>query len=220
MTENKAHRILDALRQDFELPDWRDDTRNAFETLVRTVISQNTTSRNTARAFENLSKRFEITPESLSKANEVEVEEAIRVAGLHRNKGRVLRKLSCVILEEYGGSLDFIFESSLEQAREKLLELPGVGPKTADVVLLFSAKKSTLPVDTHVDRVSKRLALVDVRADYEHVRKGLQLLFNRADYYAVHVLFILLGKRFCLARRPLCSECPVNEMCPSRLVIG
>ncbi|MDH5634322.1 MAG: endonuclease III [Candidatus Bathyarchaeota archaeon] len=220
MTENKAHRILDALRQDFKLPDWRNETRDAFETLVRTVISQNTTSRNTARAFENLSKRFEITPESLSKANEAEVEEAIRVAGLHRNKGRALKKLSSVILEEYGGRLDFIFEVPLEQAREKLLELPGVGPKTADVVLLFSAKKPTLPVDTHVDRVSKKLALVDVRADYEHVRKRLQLLFNHADYYAVHVLFILLGRRFCLARRPLCSECPINELCPSKLVVG
>jgi endonuclease-3 len=220
MTENRAHRVLDILRRYFELPDWRNDTRSAFETLVRTVISQNTTSRNTARAFEDLSKRFEISPESLSKANEAEVEEAIRVAGLHRNKGRALKKLSSVILEEYGGSLDFIFDVPLEQAREKLLELPGVGPKTADVVLLFSAKKPTLPVDTHVNRVSKRLALVDVRTDYEHVRKGLQLLFNHADYYAVHVMFIMLGRRFCLARRPLCSECPVNELCPSRFVVG
>jgi endonuclease-3 len=218
MTENKGHRILGALRRYFELPDWRNDTRDAFETLVRTVISQNTTSKNTARAFENLSKRFEITPESLSKANEAEVVEAIRVAGLHRSKGRALRKLSSVILEEYGGSLDFIFKVPLEQARERLIELHGVGPKTADVVLLFSAKKPTLPVDTHVNRVSKRLALVDVRADYEQVRKGLQMLFDHADYYAVHVMFILLGRRVCLARRPLCSECPINELCPSRLV--
>jgi endonuclease-3 len=218
MTENKGHRILGALRRYFELPDWRNATRDAFETLVRTVISQNTTSKNTARAFENLSKRFEITPESLSKANEAEVVEAIRVAGLHRSKGRALRKLSSVILEEYGGSLDFIFKVPLEQARERLIELHGVGPKTADVVLLFSAKKPTLPVDTHVNRVSKRLALVDVRADYEQVRKGLQMLFDHADYYAVHVMFILLGRRVCFARRPLCSECPINELCPSRLV--
>jgi len=180
MTENKTHMILDGLRQHFELPNWRNDTRDAFGTLVRTVISQNTTSGNTARAFEDLSKRFEISPESLSKANEAEVEEAIRVAGLHRSKGKTLKKLSSMILEEYGGSLDSIFEMPLEQARESLLELPGVGPKTADVVLLFSAKKPTLPVDTHVNRVSKRLALVDVRADYEHVRKGLQLLFDRS----------------------------------------
>lgn len=218
MNENKAHRILGTLRQYFELPDWRNDTRDTFEILVRTVISQNTTSKNMIRAFENLSKRFEITPESLSKANEAEVGDAIKVAGLHRNKGRALKKLSSMILEDYGGSLDFIFEMPLERARERLRELPGVEPKTADVVLLFSARKPTLPVDTHVNRVSKRLALVDVRADYEHVRNGLQLLFNHADYYAVHVLFILLGRKFCLARRPLCSECPINEPCPSKLV--
>ena len=218
MTENKTHMILDGLRQHFELPNWRNDTRDAFGTLVRTVISQNTTSGNTARAFEDLSKRFELTPESLSKANDAEVAEAIRVAGLHRSKGRALKKLSSMILEDYGGSLDFICEMPLERARERLRELPGVRPKIADVVLLFSARKPTLPVDTHVNRVSKRLALVDVRADYEHVRKGLQLLFNPADYCAVHVLFILLGRKFCLARRPLCSECPINEPCPSRLV--
>ncbi len=215
MTQTRANKILEVLRKEYKLPDWS-RTRDPFETLIVTVISQNTASRNTARAFENLSKRFEISPEALSKADIEGIEETLKVAGLYRNKARNIKKLANIVLEHFGGSLNFIFETPLERAREKLLELPGVGPKTADVVLLFSAQKPTLPVDTHVNRVSKRLGLVDVKADYERVRGGLQQLFNPRDYYAVHVLLILHGRRFCRARNPLCSRCPVNQWCPSR----
>lgn len=218
MTKKKANKILELLRKEFKLPNWRGKERNPFETLIVTVISQNTDGRSTTRAFENLSKKFEITPEALSKADVEEIRKTLKVAGLYRNKTKVIKKLSNIILEDFGGSLNFIFETPLEQAREKLLGLPGVGPKTADVVLLFSAKKPTLPVDTHVNRVSKRLGLVDVKADYEGVRKGLQLLFAPQDYYAVHVLLILHGRRYCRAGKPLCKQCQVNQLCPSRRV--
>jgi len=218
MTKKRANKILKVLRKEFKLLNWRGKERDPFKTLIITVISQNTNSRNTARAFENLSKKFKITPEALSKAIVVEIEEALKVAGLYRNKARVIKKISNILLEDFEDSLNFIFQMSLEQAREKLLRLPGVGPKTADVVLLFSAKKPTLPVDTHVNRVSKRLRLVDVKTDYEGVRKGLQLLFNPKDYYAVHVLLILHGRKHCKARNPLCKQCPVNQLCPSKRV--
>ena len=142
------------------------------------------------------------------------------MAGLYRNKARVIKKISGIILGDFGGSLNFIFKLPLEQAREKLIGLPGVGPKTADVVLLFSAKKPTLPVDTHVNRVSKRLRLVDTKADYEGVRKGLQQFFDPKDYYAVHVSLILLGRKCCRARKPLCNQCPVNQLCPSGHIEG
>jgi len=217
MTKTRANKILELLRKKYELPDWRSRTRDPFETLVVTVISQNTSGRNTARAFENLSKRFEINPEALSKANLDEIEGTLKVAGLYRNKAKVIKRLAKTVQEDLDGSLNSIFGTSLEDAREKLLGLPGVGPKTADVVLLFSANKPTLPVDTHVNRVSKRLGLVDANADYEKVRKGLQMLFDPRDYYAVHVLLILHGRKYCRARNPLCDWCPVNQLCPSRV---
>jgi len=218
MTKIKANKILKLLRKEFQLPHWREKQGNPFETLIVTVISQNTASRNTAKAFENLSKKFKITPEALSKAPVSEIEDALKVAGLYRNKAKVIKKLSRIILQDFNGSLNFIFNLPLEQAREKLVALPGVGPKTADVVLLFSAKKPTLPVDTHVNRVSKRLRLVDAKADYEDVRTRLQQLFNPQDYYAVHVLFILHGRKYCRAKKPLCKQCPINQLCPSRRV--
>ncbi len=106
----------------------------------------------------------------------------------------------------------------LEQARQKLLGLPGVGPKTADVMLLFSAKRPTLPIDTHINRVSKRLRLVNPRANYETVRKTLQMLFEPRDYYSVHVLLILHGRKYCKARSPLCKRCPIHRLCPSNKI--
>ena len=218
MTKKRANKILRVLRKEFELPNWRGKQRDTFKTLIRTVISQNTASRNTARAFEKLSRKSEITPEALSKARVAEIEDALKIAGLYRNKARTIKKLSQIILEDLEGSLDFIFKLPLEQAREKLLKLPGVGPKTADVVLLFNAKKPVLPVDTHVNRVSKRLKFVSARANYEDVRMGLQMLFNPHDYYAVHVLIILHGRKYCKAKNPLCMQCPINEWCPSKQI--
>jgi endonuclease-3 len=183
-----------------------------------TVLSQATADRNSERAFRNLSKRFPISPKNLAGARVEEIEAAIRVAGLYRNKSKVIKELSRLILEKFGGSLDFIYSLPLEEARKTLIRLPGVGPKTADVILIFCAGKPTLPVDTHVNRVSKRLRLVPPDADYEGVRGALQSLYLPKDYLPVHLLLISLGRRHCKARNPLCKSCPVNMLCPSREV--
>jgi len=212
--KERARKILSVLRENFTLPRWVSSNRTPFETLVVTVISQNTSDRNTARAFENLSKRFMVTPENLLKVSVEEIEEALRVAGLYRNKARILKKLAEIVVEKFGGSLESIFRLPLEEARKILLALPGVGPKTADVLLLFCAKKPTFPIDTHIDRVSKRLGFVDGKAGYEEIRQKLQKLFDAKDYFSAHILLILLGRRFCKARQPLCYECPINALCP------
>jgi endonuclease-3 len=103
----------------------------------------------------------------------------------------------------------------VDEARKKLMELPGVGPKTADVVLLFSANQPTIPVDTHVNRVSKRLGLAPANGDYEAVRLSLQSLFEPKDYLAVHLLLIAHGRKTCKAQHPCCHQCPVYDYCPS-----
>jgi len=213
----KANRILHIILQDkFAIPKWADTQTTPFQTLIRTVLSQATASRNTARAFENLSRKFSITPHALAKADVKDIEEAIRVAGLYRNKSKVIKRISKVILEKFDGSLNFIHTSPLEEARQTLLTIPGVGPKTADVTLLFCAKKPTIPVDTHVNRVSKRLELVPLKAGYEETRNSLQSLYQPKDYLAVHLLLISLGRKYCKAKKPLCNQCPVSELCPSK----
>jgi len=219
MTEKRAANVLRILRRNFAVPKWAEAKRNPFETLIVTIISQNTADRNTARAFENLSKRFEITPEALAKAEISQIEESLKVAGLYKNKAKTIKQVSKTILEKFHGTLAPILSLPLEDARKTLTQFLGIGPKTADVVLLFSAKQPTIPVDTHVNRVAKRLGFAPVNGDYEAVRKNLQLLYDPTDYLAVHVLLIAHGRKYCRAVHPLCEDCPVNMHCPSKGVI-
>jgi endonuclease-3 len=216
MAENQADRILRTLKETSTVPKWATLNQEAFETLVVTIISQNTAGVNTSKAFDKLSNRFRIRPEVLAKAEVGEIEECLKVAGLYRNKARAIKQVSRIVVDEFQGNLGQVLSLPLREARRTLLKLPGVGPKTADVVLLFCAGKPTVPVDTHVDRVSKRLGLAPEKGDYEAVRTSLQGLYSRKDYTSVHVLLILLGRRYCRARTPLCEECPSNWLCPSR----
>ena len=215
MTEQRAATILKILKQTLALPSWTKQKRDPFETLIVTIISQNTADRNTDRAFESLSKHFEITPEALAKTKKGEIQEAIKVAGLCRGKAETIKQAACTIHEKYQDSLKSILSLPLEEARKTLMQFPGVGPKTADVVLLFSAGKPTIPVDTHVNRVSKRLGFAPEKGDYESVRFSLQTLYPPTEYLAVHLLFIAHGRKTCKALRPLCKQCPVYEFCPS-----
>jgi endonuclease-3 len=216
MTENRPAEILEILRKTFTMPKWTSSDRDSFKTLIVTIISQNTADRNTARAFENLSKQFEINPEVLANAETSQIEQCLKVAGLYKSKANAIKQVSKTILQEFHGSLESILSLPLEQARKTLLELTGVGPKTADVVLLFSARRPTIPVDTHVNRVAKRLGLAPISGGYEAVRESLQSLYDPKDYLAVHVLLISHGRKYCRARNPLCKQCPVNRLCPSR----
>jgi endonuclease-3 len=214
--DKRAATVLRILRETFAMPKWTEAKRDPFETLIVTIISQNTADRNTARAFEHLSNRFEIKPEVLAEAKTSQIEEALKTGGLYRNKAKTIKRVSRIILERFHGSLQPVLSLPLEEARKTLMALPGIGPKTADVVLLFSVKQPTIPVDTHVNRVAKRLGFAPADGDYEAVRMSLQSLYDHRDYLAVHVLLIAHGRRYCKARRPLCKQCPVNMHCPSR----
>lgn len=216
MAEKRAATVLQTLRQTLSLPSWVKSRREPFATLVVTIISQNTTETNTFKAFEALSNRFEIRPEDIAKAETLEIEKAIKSAGLYKSKAQAIKQAATTILEKYGGTLQSILSSPLEEARQTLMQFPGIGPKTADVILLFSAKRSTIPVDTHVNRVSKRLGFVPFNGDYEVVRNNLESLFNPDDYLAVHLFLIALGRKTCKARHPKCNECPVKMYCPRK----
>ena len=214
--DERAATILQILQQNLAQPRWVKSRKDPFETLVTTILSQNTADRNTSRAFEALSNRFEITPEALAKASLPEIEDAIRAAGLYKSKAHAIKQAAITILEKYHGTLKPILSLPLDEARKTLMQFKGVGPKTADVVLLFAAKQPTVPVDTHVNRVSKRLGFVPSGSDYEVVHKNLEAIFDPSDYLAVHVLLIAHGRKTCKARHPICNKCPVNTYCPTK----
>lgn len=216
MVQERPDKILKILKEEFRTTRSTFLHSDPFETLIATIISQNTADKNTARAFENLSNQFKITPEVLAKVGIDQIERCLKVAGLYRNKARTIKEVSKKILEEYHGHLEPILSLPLDEARKRLLQLQGVGPKTADVLLLFCARQPIIPVDTHVNRVSKSLGLAPRDGDYEAVRTSLQSLYDPKDYLAVHVLLISHGRKYCKARTPLCNECPINAYCSFR----
>lgn len=211
--KDRADKVVDILNAEFrkELP----EKGEPFVTLVRTILSQNTNSKNTSKAFENLKDDFE-KPEDFLEADLEELKERIKPAGLYNSKSKTLKNVSRIIHEDFEKDLKNILKGDPEKARKFLLELPGVGPKTADCVLLFSCGYDVLPVDTHVDRTSKRLGFVDIESNKEEVKNRLECLLSEGYRGTAHILLIELGRKYCKARNPDCEECPVNNYCPKK----
>jgi len=193
----------------------RGPSGDAFHLLVATILSQNTNWRNVERALNNLEAHASVTPEALLELGPKALEQLIRPAGLHRVKAVKLVEASKFIKERLQGGLDDALKLPLEDARRILMEIPGVGPKTADVLLAFAAGRGVLPVDTHIDRVSKRLGLVRKGAGYEEVKARLEALIPASERRWMHLALIEFGREVCRALRPRCRECPVNRLCPS-----
>jgi len=214
--DRKASEILHILQQTIAMSNSAKSAYTAFETLIATIISQNTNDTNTEKAFNYLSKQFEIKPEVLAKAETSQLEDCLRVGGLYKNKAKTIKQVSRIVVEKFHGSLDCVLSLPFEKSRNELIGLPGIGPKTADVVLLFAAGQPTIPVDTHVNRVAKRLGFAPETGDYEAVRMSLQSLYEQSEYSDVHIVLIAHGRKHCKARRPLCELCPVEMHCPSR----
>jgi len=181
--------------------------------LVVTVLSQNCTDIAAIRAYRRLDERVGVAPCSLKKAQTETIRRAIRVAGLYKQKARALRQMAQVISEKYGGKLAELMQGPVEDARIQLQRLPKVGPKTADV-LLSVWDRPTVSVDTHVERVAKRLGFAREKARYEEIRLALMQAYRFQDYSRVPLAFMALGRAICKARRPLCPTCPVEGLCP------
>lgn len=209
--ESRILEILRRLDSEFEIS-WP-DAESPFLVLVRTVLSQNTNRLNAKRAFENLTSKY-VDPSDFVGAEIGELEDLIRPAGLYKSKSRHLKKIAEIVLDRYDGDLGKVLDRPTEKARGELLEMPGVGPKTADCVLLFAGDRDVLPVDTHVNRTAKRLGLVNLGKGSEGVKTRLEAIIPENERGKAHLLFIELGREFCKAPSPACEACPIAELCP------
>ncbi len=209
--ERKAEQIVNILESEFEVDVHGEGS--AFLTLVRTILSQNTNRKNTKKAFENLVSEIR-KPSEFAKADREDIVELIRPAGLYKNKSKSIKKISELVTEESEKELDKILQKSPEEAREELLTLPGVGPKTADCVLLFSGGRDVLPVDTHIARISKRLGFANEDDGPEEVKDKLEPFLPEGKRGEAHLLLIELGRNYCTARNPDCIDCPLEDICP------
>ena len=218
--------------------------RDAFECLVRTVLSQNTSDKASQPAHDNLMRRYadadhnedevageESEPDdgatesdlaaSLAAADQPELAETISNAGLYNQKSETIIALAERIVSEHGGAAGFdafVREAEYDAVRDALLDMNGVGPKTADCVLLFSGGRGgVFPVDTHVHRIYRRLGIAPADADHEAVRDVLEERVPAAKCGFGHTASIQFGREYCKARKPACLDdpdaCPLGDVC-------
>lgn len=187
--------------------------RDPLSELVRTILSQNTSDVNSNRAFSRLRDRFPAW-EDVLRAEVEEIVEAIRPGGLGRIKApRIKGALEAILGER--GDLDpsFLQEMDVHEAKAWLESLEGVGPKTADCVLLFSLGRPVLPVDTHVLRVSRRVGLIQSGTSAEKAHEILGGMVSDGAVYDFHVNMVAHGRRVCHAQRPGCDVCVIARLC-------
>ncbi len=191
-----------------------DLSSDPFKRTIITVLSQNTSEINCIRAYKGLSARFEITPEALTLADQEELKDAIRSGGLYNVKSKRIKQLSKVVLEKFRGNLKSVLSLPKEEAKEKLMELPGIGNKTADVLLTDTySYREVIPIDTHYDRLAKRLGLVKQNAKYDEIQKALINFIPKQKRDRTAGLLWLLAKHTCRAQNPKCYECTITQLC-------
>lgn len=183
--------------------------------LVTTVLSQSTTDANQHRAFAALRAAFP-TWEGVRRAPTADVEAAIRVAGLGTQKAPRIQAILDIVAEEpRGADLEWLGGVPLEEAMGFLTSLPGVGPKTAACVLLFSFGRPVMPVDTHVHRIALRTRMVPPRTDPTGALGRLTRLVPPQAMYGTHMRLVAHGRALCRSRAPRCGRCPLLDLCPA-----
>jgi endonuclease III len=184
--------------------------------LVLTVLSQSTNDRNRDVAYLRLRERFP-TWEGVRDAEVAAVEEAIRPGGISRVKSARIKAILQAIDERSSElSLNWLGDVPVDEARDYLTALPGVGRKTAACVLLFAYGCHDVPVDTHVSRVGMRLGLLRKGAPFDQLHDEMLALTPPGEELELHVNLLRHGRRTCHARKPACKECALARMCPSR----
>jgi endonuclease-3 len=188
-----------------------------FAELVLTVLSQSTNDRNRDVAYLRLRDRFPDW-EAVRDAPVDEVEEAIRPGGISKVKSVRIK----AILEAIGDplDLDWMQRAPVEESRDFLVALPGVGRKTAACVLLFAYGLRDVPVDTHVSRVGGRLALLPAKAPFDRLHDEMLAITPPGAELELHVNLLRHGRRTCHAQRPACPRCALRRMCPAAGTFG
>ena len=212
MDRGAFRRSMRILERRYPIEDWTVGM-TPFEVLVSTILSQSTTVANERRGMQGLRDAFgDISPSTLAMADEGTIARAIWHAGLARQKAARIKEVARRIAADWLGDIGSLLTLPPEQAREALMTLPGVGPKTADVVLAMAADRPIFPVDTHIARIAGRWNLTRSRR-YEKIRRALEAWTPPAKRKVWHLALIRHGREVCKALRPWCDRCPVSKDC-------
>lgn len=201
---NKEELIIKSL--DLLFPDAKPELvfQNNFELLIAVVLSAQTTDKAVNQVTKVLFAKY-TTPKELANAEVKDVESILNKIGLYRNKTKNIINIARIINDEYDGIVP--------NKREELESLPGVGRKTTNVVLSVAFDIPAFAVDTHVERISKRLSIADESDNVLKVEKKLNRMFPKNKWLKLHHQLIFFGRYHCTARKPKCSKCPLFDIC-------
>lgn len=204
--------VYKRLGDSYGIPHWRRH-HEPIDQLVATILSQNTSDVNTARSFQALKEAYPHWRDVME-APEAELVEVIRSGGLANQKAPRIQFALRRIYEERGDfDLDWLADMPVDEARTWLTSFPGIGNKTASIVLLFSLGRPAFPVDTHVGRVSRRLGFAPANASADKVMAIVEDLVPPEWFYSLHINLIRHGRGICKARNPRCDDCVLNDIC-------
>jgi endonuclease-3 len=206
------HTVSEALEQKYGVPD-TGPLDDPLEVLIRTILSQNTNDRNRDLAYGELRRRFPRW-DAIIEADADAVAEAIKMGGLNQQKARRIKEVLGWVQGRWGGmTLAPLCTMETAEAMNILLDLKGVGPKTANCVLAFGCGRDVFPVDTHILRVTKRLGLIPAPVTAEQAHESLAPLVPPGTAVPLHLNLIRYGREQCRARRPRCGSCLFPELC-------
>ena len=204
--------IIQNLKAVYGVPQCEPDL-DPLDVLIQTILSQSTTNVNSQRAFESLKQRFPDW-ESARRARVTSIETAIKSGGLARQKSIRIKQLLNEIHERCGSlDLSFLATAPLEEAIEFLSSFKGVGPKTVACTLLFACNRSIFPIDTHIFRIARRLALIPEKCSDEEAHRLMTAMIPDGRFYEIHVNIIRHGRKVCRPQNPLCEQCCLVEYC-------
>jgi len=200
--------ILDKIEKELEgdahLDELAKKKQDPFKILISTMLSARTRDENTRIATEKLFAKYN-TPKSILQADIGELEQLIRSAGFYKVKAARIKEVSNILIEKY--------KEKVPENFDDLVNLPGVGHKTANCVLVYAFKIPAIPVDTHVHRISNRLGWVKTKSPKKTEEK-LKTTIPKDLWLKLNRIFVRFGQQICLPNRPKCEICPINEICP------
>jgi endonuclease-3 related protein len=183
-----------------------------FEVMAGAILTQNTSWRNVEKAIQKLKRKGALSPEGIRRLKQPRLASLIRSSGYYRIKADRLKTFVDFLFEEYGGNLGRMRRGSLEELRRKLLGVKGIGPETADSILLYGLRKPIFVVDAYTKRILSRHGLISEKASYEEIQKLFMdhLPSDKKLFNEYHALFVHLGKTLC-RKIPRCEICPIKD---------
>ena len=196
-------KIENALEGEAHLDELAKEKQDPFKILISTILSARTRDSNTRLATERLFARYS-TPKLIAEADVEVLEDLVRVSGFYKVKAARVKEVSRVLLEKFNGEVPNDFE--------ELINLPGVGAKTANCVLVYAFKIPAIPVDTHVHRIPNRLGWINTTRPNQ-TEEELKRIIPKVEWIRLNRLFVRFGQQICLPNRPKCNDCPINKNC-------